>query len=274
MYLFDSTTQIAAVQGQAWSLSAFVTLVAGDNTGLTAFQLRMDERNSGGTSTGSQTTSLLGIAAGTLGTSRFQTNRTLTSGTTAFISGGLYVSYSNGATIDITFRVAREQMEQDPGTGSSPTSPIRTTAGAVTRSADVVSAPVYVPGGGISMTATGFPTQQNTFVNAQYIMSVDDGTTNNYFGIGRRQGNDVVQSFSSAGPHPAIATVWTQNTNATIGLSAVNSSGTLTFTGQSPVTDTTAGFPAGFNTIHIGCTADGTSQWNGYITEMTLGPVS
>lgn len=271
MYLFDSTTQIVAVNGDHWSTSAFVTLRDGSVNNLSAFFLRVDERNSGGGALASSTTTLAGISLGTLGLSRFQVSRPFTQASAAFVSAGIYVSYSSGAVINMTFRVAREQIEFLPSISGQASSPIPTSSAAVTRAADVVSVPIaWSPGVGLFMTATGYPTSGNTYVTAQYIMSVDDGSTTNYVGMGRRQTNDVIQAFASAGPTPVILAVWTQNTAATVSLVDKDGYGAISFPGQTTVIDNTAGFPTGFNTIHIGCKPDGSSQWNGYITEATL----
>lgn len=272
---FSGNQDIAAVTNDRWFGSAFINLIAGSLTGITALFLSVDQRNSSGTILVRTTTSLLAStipSVAALGTSRPNTGGTLTQATLAFVSSALYVSYSSGsALVDITFRVGVEQLEKCPSIGAGPTSPIMTTVAADTRAADVPSVPLHTTfPDGFTLTATGYPTQGNTYVPAQYIMSVDDGSTANYVGVGRRQTNDIVATFASAGPVPAILSVWTQSLAATISLADRSGYGVLSFTGQSPVLDTAAGFPSGLNTIHIGCKPDGTSQWNGYITDITL----
>jgi hypothetical protein len=144
----------------------------------------------------------------TLGTSftRLSGSGTIASATAAFIQPQIYINFSSGVAIDITFRIGLPQLEQ----GAFATSVILTSGTAVTRSADVVSitgsafsswyrqdeGTIYYDGT-ISQGLTGFP----------WFYNITDGTVNN--SIGTYQFTNGVYGSTVAGgiaatPDPAV----------------------------------------------------------------------
>lgn len=125
---------IAATVGQTWACSSFIRLVGGSLANLNALRLILTERNGAGTTVANGLLDLTPTSAA-LRTQRIQTTRTLTVATTAYLSVGFGIGFTNGLAIDITLRIGIPSAEQ----GSGASSPIKTSSAAVTRAADVVS---------------------------------------------------------------------------------------------------------------------------------------
>ena len=130
--LFESTTAIAAANGQAWSNSLYIRLVAGTLANITSFQLLTNETTAAGAGVRVNFSPLWTAATASLATQRFVYSVTLIGGgTVGAVHPRLQINVTNGVAIDATFRIGAPQMEQ----GDFPTSYIPTTA-AVTRSID------------------------------------------------------------------------------------------------------------------------------------------
>ena len=136
---YETTTQVVASSGQAWTSSAYYKLQAGSLTGVTAVINAVSARNAVGGDLSSTTTTFVPTSAA-LNTQRVSSTIASNPALTAFETQFLRLDLS-GATIDITLRIGLPQLEQ----GAFATSVIPTTTTALTRSADVASVNTLSP---------------------------------------------------------------------------------------------------------------------------------
>jgi len=188
----ESTATVAAANGQAWSLSAYVKLVAG--TAPSGLFIGFDETGPGATYIRTDSASL-------------PLTSTLTRNTySATLSGGVNVAFilpqigfnsAIGVAVDFTIRIGMPQLEQ----GAFATSVIPTSTTALTRAADVAR----VTGADFS---SWFNSEQGTmFVEAQQPVifaasktaaSFADGTNSQRFNLYRRSTGSI-NAFSNPG---------------------------------------------------------------------------
>jgi hypothetical protein len=129
--IFEQATQIAAANGQTWTLSNYVKLIA-QPLPPTNYRFVMFELTSAG---GFVTTGFQNITPTTT-LQRFRFTRTLNGGATvARVQPIFEFNTVTGQAYDFTIRIGMPQMEQQ----SVATSIIPTTTAAVTRNADVIS---------------------------------------------------------------------------------------------------------------------------------------
>ncbi len=130
VFQFEATAHISASPGQAWTSSAYASLVGGSFANVDAIGLTLRENDSGGNFL-RQTIQSISSAASSF--ARFTSSATL-GASTAFVTAGARLSIVSGAVVDFTLRIGLPQLEQ----GSGATSVIPTTNATVTRSADVI----------------------------------------------------------------------------------------------------------------------------------------
>jgi hypothetical protein len=139
--IFEASNSIAALNGQTWTSSFYLSLVGGSLTNVTNIIPVVSMFNS--------TPALIGTLAGSaitptnaaLRTQRNSFATTLNQAATAFAYSQIQFNVANGAAIDITLRIGLPQLEQ----GAFATSVIPTTTTALTRSADVASVNTLSP---------------------------------------------------------------------------------------------------------------------------------
>lgn len=102
---FEANTQIAALVGQVWRLSVGTKLTAGALTNATVTQ-RVSELNSGGTGLVSTSTGITPTSTKAI----VNVDRTLSSGTVAFVNGSLRIDYTSGNAFDLTLRIYSPSM--------------------------------------------------------------------------------------------------------------------------------------------------------------------
>jgi hypothetical protein len=171
----ETTTGVAALTGQSWSVSSYVKLANGTLPG--AVNWVWLERDSGGAALVFGIASLGAPTTVSLNTQRYTNTRTLSGGASvAFVTARIDVTIPNATAIDFTLRIGLPQLEQ----GAFSTSAIPTTTAAATRAADVAV-----------MTGANFSNWYNQTEGSLYgefllgvntnrvVMQLTDGTNNN-----------------------------------------------------------------------------------------------
>ena len=164
---------IAALAGQSWTYTSYISVVAGSTANINAFAIVLNEYSSvpaflAGSS------AVITISTGALVGKRYSFTRVLTNASTASVHPFFAFTYNNGVAIDITLRIGLPQLEQ----GAFATSVIPTTTTALTRSADVASvdtlSPWFNASEGSLLTQFSIPAQSS----ATTIATIGDGTAN------------------------------------------------------------------------------------------------
>jgi hypothetical protein len=129
---FEGNTSVAALTGQAWTLSSFLRFSGGTTAGITATRLTIDERST----TAYIRSNVGGVLPVTNELQRFELPATLSGGATvAYIVPYVQVNFSTGVALDFTLRIGLPQLEL----GAFATSVIPTTTAAATRATDFAS---------------------------------------------------------------------------------------------------------------------------------------
>ena len=129
----ETTNIITAANGQAWTNSIYIRLVAGTLNGIGNVQLLTAEATAAGALVRTNTGPTVVPTTAPLASQRMVYSVTLTGGgTVGAVYSRITWNVSNGVAIDATFRIGAPQMEQ----GAFPTSYIPTTTVAVTRAID------------------------------------------------------------------------------------------------------------------------------------------
>ena len=130
----DTNTGIAAANGQSWTSSMWLQVVAGSLTNVNSVGLGTDQRDSGGVSLGPATS---GTASASVSTAWQRITRSFTTNNAsiAFLQPLIAIGYSSGVSVDFTLRIGLPQLEL----GAFATSVIPTSTAAATRAADVAT---------------------------------------------------------------------------------------------------------------------------------------
>jgi hypothetical protein len=126
---FNTTTSAATVNATTWTSSAHLSLVGGTLTRVTVKQ-GLRYRAAAGASIGTQIHETTIVPTSTL--TRYERTGTASDATVAFVVSSLTLTMAAGA-VDVTLRIAAPQLEL----GAFATSNILTTAGILTRNADI-----------------------------------------------------------------------------------------------------------------------------------------
>ena len=263
---------VAAANGQSWTYSAYVKLVAGSFSGFNSPQIIVEEYSAGAVFLAGQTTS---VPAPTATLTRLSATRTNTNALTAFEYAGIRHYVNTGNTVDMTLRIGLPQLEQ----GAFATSAIPTTTATVTRAADVASIT------GSNFSSWYNQTEGTVFAECSALLNTNQGicsfrdsasgttnarlrktTLNSYSGVLRDGGGtkDIVVT-----PSPAL----TAGQNIKIALGFKTNDCAFTGGGQTPGTQNTFTL-ALMNTFDInGSVALGESAANTTIKRLTYWPV-
>ncbi len=128
---FASSVEIAAKQGETWTCSVYLKLVAGSFVNISNLGVSVAEFSSsavwqaGGSSAISPTSTF----------TRYTHTRTLANVNTAYVQPTIGYYVTAGTSVDFTLRIYAPQLEK----GSAATSPIFTSGVSATRAADVLS---------------------------------------------------------------------------------------------------------------------------------------
>lgn len=264
---FEQNAQIAALNGQTWTSSAYVAIVGGSTTNIPALVLRTRFNNA---AAANLTTTDVSVATATSTLSRFVVTGTATDATTAFVNATIVANFADNSAIDITLRIGLPQLEQ----GATATSVIPTTTAAATRATDTA----VMQGANFSNWYN--PVEGTLFVeaaNAQAapaLFSTDDGTTSNrvitYFNAANSPAFRVV----SGGVDQANFAAGSIAQNATFRLSAAYQLNNFaaSLNGAATVTDTSGTVPTVQTTARLGANVSGATIINGYLRRIAYYP--
>jgi len=273
---YESSTQIAASNGQSWTASTYYKLSAGTLTGIT-LNNTVSQRDVGGAELGNVKTTFVPTSAA-LSTQRTATSLTNNSASTAFELQYVELVLS-GVAIDITLRIGMPQLEL----GAFATSVISTSSAAVTRAADVASITgsnftsfwnatqgTIVVGfmNEAAVTAATFPT----------VVRASDGTSNNFITVNQISTNNRTYAAGTTGgvaQWDINSSSGTYNTTALTAYKAAiayqaNNIG-YSLSGTAAGTDTSATIPT-VDRLEIG-SANSSGFVNGWISSLSYYPV-
>jgi hypothetical protein len=271
---FEGATQVAALSGQSWTNSAYVSLAGGSATNVTALVIGIDENsNVGGFLAGSSTA--FTPSSGALSGKRFSHSRTLNNASTAFVRPYVFFTYSSGAAIDITLRIGLPQLEL----GAFSTSVILTSTAAATRAADVATmvgdnfANWYRQDEG-TLFAEYTPSAVGPATTAQFILAASDGTTSNTLLLFKRANADVSTRYNvnTGGVNQVFSNLgtFTAATNkATIAYKLDDFAGVLN--AGSVVADTNGTVPT-LTQTYLGSDVGAGTQLNGHLRRVSFFP--
>ena len=192
---FESTTGVAALTGQTWTMSSYIKIVGGSTANFASIAYQLLELDNVPTTLVTDSGSAMTLSSAPLGQSR-QTYTVTTSGggTMTNLRPQLRLTPTGGGVaIDITLRIGCPQLERG-GVASSPILPTAGVPAATTRAADVTS-------------VTGLTIGQAYTLLVQAQVRGDTGTTLVPAGIGDAVGfNDAsYMTIDSSGTGTGIA---------------------------------------------------------------------
>jgi hypothetical protein len=159
------------------------------------------------------------------------------------------------------------------------TSPIRTTAAAATRAADVLvptNSPTF--GSAYTLFAKGTPNAPSGSPNNQSIVTASDNTANNRIGTFRNNTSAAANSFDVVGgaaqTAPSSAGTWSQSASGKLIAAFASNDIAVDFNGAAVVTSAANTLPASLTRLEIGSNGISGGQWNGYIERIALWPTT
>jgi hypothetical protein len=152
--------------------------------------------------------------------------------------------------------------------------PILTTSAAVTRAAEVDTLVLTgLPGFGSAYTiyARGTPATPTGYPNPQFPIQADDGTSTNRAFLRREgaTGNGTWRGIGGAGWNIS-ATTLTQSASVKLAGAATTSDQAYYDNASQIGTASAATLPSGINTVHLGCDAGNSNQFNGNLEEIAI----
>jgi hypothetical protein len=262
----EALTAVAASIGQTWSGTMRIAVVSGSFTGTTSPIFTIQERTSGGSFlTG---TAISYTASSSL--TQLNATRTLTGATAERVTLAFGASVADGATVDITLRIAAPQLEQ----GAFPTSYIPTTTAAATRAADSA---VVTPISSFYNQAEGtlFAEAERSFAvpSEQFprLIDISDGTLNNRFAIGYSMATQSAMAVIAGETTQASMVV---NNSAVlrrvVGAAKANDFA-MSANGSSVATDTSGDMPS-VSVMRFTGDAGGSFRLNGHLRKVAYYP--
>lgn len=262
--IFEQNTQIAAAEGETWTSSVYLRLTGGTLAN-TRIVNRVLYRTSTGSSVSNNTVDFIPTSAPLI-TQRSVSTLTAVGSTIQRITNQV-VAVTTGPS-DFTVRIGLPQLER----GFSPTSVIRTTNAAVTRSGDVASISggsfsgwYRQEGGALLVEAVPSSVAQNGLVG------FDDGTSNERWHVGH-QGTESGRLVMVDGGVPQIDTnsqsqSWVVDALGRAAAAVELDNSALSVNGQAAIGDSSCSLPA-VTQVTIG-TAQGANYANSKLRRLT-----
>jgi hypothetical protein len=264
---FDGTALVAAVSGQTWTGSAFITLVGGSLANVSLLSAVLELDNSGSFLAKTQTS--ITPAAGSLPAARTAVARILSNASTAFVMSQILATMSSGVAVDFTLRIGWPQLEQNPFASS----PILTTGAAVTRAADALNNP-WTIGSAFTkvvkvVTPPGFAASNMT------AWELDDGSSSNRFILiynGSTGHLNLVVASGGATQATIDLGAASANTPYTIAFAAQANSFRASVNGGAVISASSGSMPVGVTTERLGNNPGGGADWDGHFGKAIFFP--
>jgi hypothetical protein len=272
---FEDTTQVTASQGQIWTQSAGVKMVAGDMTNTSGLRFTTVEYTGAGAFISAQdATNFTPVSAHR----RYHATATLAEATVGAVRPALEIDWDGSGAIDITLRIYAPQLEQK----AYPTSPILPPAGTLaesTREKDLIS----VANGPWTNTDA-----QTVYVEAQ--ITNGSATSNNrrlvelnHTGVGSysalymaSNGEAAAISFDSSANQYSFASGDTYSAGSVlrVAVAAAEDDAAASYSGGALQDTDSSVTPvsAAFEDMFIGNTNGGGRAINGYIKQLRYAP--
>lgn len=246
----------ASSNGQMWTWSSFLRLIAGSLSGFGATELRVYEH---GSSVLASTASISSMSSSALRSQRFAVTRTNSQASTTNQSARITITPPATAW-SVTFRIGGGQLELGAFSSSLVRPPVSSPA-ASTRALDALTAAVAGWLNAAEGTAAPqYRCPQVAGTTPQCVFSIDDGTANNRITLWAKDasGNVMFEVVAGgvqqcaisggaavAGQSEKVAVSWKANQFA------------LSRNGGTPVTDASGSIPTGLTTLRNGASSAG-----------------
>lgn len=264
LLMFDSTTQVSAVQNDVWTSSLWAALSAGALTNVSEIALRVEERDAAGALLAFSKTAF--TPTSTL--IRREVVRTLASASTGRVSAALEMTVTAGQSVDLTLDIAAPQLEL----GAFSSSYIPTSSGAATRAADIATAPVSwvnVNEGTLWAEAQTGGRDPAATTNPR-ILALTSADTNSGHYIRRAgsssfaQGTTIVSGVTQSLMGSAV---WLNGTTARVAMAWRNNDEAFCYAGTALSTDTSTpnGMPPSLTVFRLGTSTTTTGFFFGYL---------
>lgn len=263
---YEISNNIAAVNAQVWSPSAYLSMTAGTLNNVSGITPRTELRNS---SNGFLTSGTSGSAVVPTATPAQLTGPyTISNASTAFIRPGLSLFHADTSAVDVTLRIAVPQLEL----GSFATSPIPTTSVAVTRAADVG----YISGLTVPSAWTLLESHvaQGALVNLNVAAELNDGSTNNR-AFTAQNGSASIFSNSIVGGSGGAGAAITVPTSGNVSAAITTSGSNLLFAASGSAVSTAAtSLPANtsLTRLYVGNRSDAVRPFGNSIRRIVIYP--
>lgn len=267
---FEASTQIAALVGEAFTLSSNARITAGDMTNVTNIALSCVERSGAGTSLASQAGS---SETPTAVNRRFHETFTMGQASVAYIQPRLDIVKAGGA-VDLTLRIYAPQCEEKAGP-TSPIFPPVSTPGAATRAPQYtyLSADAWYNASALS----GCLTVQHVGDSVGMVAYFSDGTLNERMQLRQENTTRVRLGVWSGGVQGGDA----QITSATApgagdvskyAFAIATNDAALSIDGEIQATDSSLTMSSGISRLDLGNEASNAIPWNGWVRDFTHFP--
>lgn len=257
----ETTTQIAAVNGQNWVVSAWLSVVAAPSPP-NNYLLSIVENNGAGTALSTHSSSNL---APTSTPTRYSYSVTLSQATVAFVRPQVRIGVPILTAIDFTIDLELPQCQLSYWASN----PIKTNTAA---SPDVVSLDSiswFNASAGTIAVSFKVPFAGATS-GAHVIWQIDDGTENNKIRVSINSSGNVICDITRSGGSEASMDLGavSANTASKVLVAYAANDCAASLNGSSLLTDTSVTLPSGLTTFRLGCaTATGT-ELGGWITHL------
>lgn len=268
---FESTSGIAASDGETWNFSLMSKIVGGSTNDITNIRGNVGEINASGSTV---QTNFNVIAPYSITNEIQQLFGTVTlsgGGTVTAIRPAHSITFNSGAVIDITIRLYLPQIEK----GNFPSSPIKTTGSAATRMADEIEiSPItdFFDGTECTIFAEFQKISEDTSSDQHGIVGFSDGGISNRISIRNVSNTNVVAILVDAGTIQMNNTVVSILDNLDVHYTALRikpNDFSLFVDGEEETSDSSGGIPSGVDRLQIGKAAFG-DQLAGYVRKVVV----